>query len=360
MKKTIFLAAAMMMLTGCGTNVAGATPSNVGGTKATANTTTATAPANQVNAVTTTPKLTSNKVAPASSGFAVYSSKAVPGEVESLLVKAGKGSNVEVEMYEFTNHALAQALVDAKRRGANVRVIVGATYKGNSTTAHTLKNAGIPVETMNVTDHGYTDIDHVKLFVVNQDLLVGGVNFGAETYRTTDADVLVPGGVKTANALFNYDWRVGATGNYVRADNLQNQDPTIWLYTDNQIEPAVLNVIRSAKSSINLYMFSLDRTSIVDALVSAKRRGILVNVTVDQHYEKRVNARAVAALEGAGIHVTQSPYNSVLHAKVLIIDGKTVVFGSANYTNSGMRYNHEIITVLTSPSVAQGFEKVLS
>ena len=275
----------------------------------------------------------------------------VANKAEKIIASAHKGTVVDVEMYEFTNPTLAQSLILAERKGASVKVIMDATYKGDSTTATVLKHAGIPVEMMHVGSDGYTNIDHVKFLQVGSTLLVGSVNWGTGSGYTTDSDRVFHNAklAKEGQAFFGYDWRQAATGrNYVSDQHSFLSINGVQLVTDNRIEPAVLHALAQARHSIQVSMFSFDDTKLMDALIAAKHRGVQVSITMDSHYEKYINERAYKKLKASGVAVRYAPYSEVLHSKSAVIDGgKMVVMGSANWTNSGMKYNHELDVIVT-------------
>jgi len=42
-----------------------------------------------------------------------------------------------------------------------------------------------------------------------------------------------------------------------------------------------------------------------------------------------------------------------MHAKVVVIDGRCVVIGSHNWTESALRYNHEVSVLICSSDLAK-------
>jgi phosphatidylserine/phosphatidylglycerophosphate/cardiolipin synthase-like enzyme len=58
----------------------------------------------------------------------------------------------------------------------------------------------------------------------------------------------------------------------------------------------------------------------------------------------------------AGLDVRLDRFDGLLHHKVIIIDGQTVVFGSTNFTTSGLFKNDENMIILNDPATAQLFE----
>ncbi len=284
-------------------------------------------------------------VTPASANSVTVPASQVARTAESLIASARNGTAIDVEMYEFTNPKLAQALIAAKRKGANVRVIMDASYTGDNATASMLTNAGIPVRRMHVGSDGYTDIDHVKFLLVGHSIALGGVNWGTGSGYTTDEDLEITNAklAKEGEQFFSYDWRQAQTAHYVRDSRFFPPIDGIQLLTDNRIEPALLAALQSAQSSIEVSMFAMDRSTLRSALIAAQQRGVTVTAKLDGHYEKYLNQAAYNKLKAAGIHVQFAPYSEVLHAKMVNIDnGRILIVGSANWTNSGMLYNHEL------------------
>ncbi len=269
----------------------------------------------------------------------------VTQEALQIISRAKRGTSVNVEMYEFTDSQLAQALIDAENRGASVKVIMDASYRKDDVIQQMLQQAGIPVERMKVGSDGYTDIDHVKFLQVGNTLLVGSVNWGKWSDRTIDQDVELSGQTVSVEGriFFSYDWWQARNGIYERNTRFPLGFGRYQLLVDGQIEPAILNAINEAKQSIVVHMFALDRKSLVSALISAKARGVTVQVVLDSHYQRFLNAKSYRMLKNAGINVTYEPYKVVMHEKMMNIDnGQILIMGSANWTNSGMEYNHEL------------------
>src|SRR6266853_3716067 len=83
-------------------------------------------------------------------------------------------ASVLVQAYSFTSAPIAKALVDAKRRGVNVQVVLDKTQKTDKySSADFLRNSG--VATFIDTQHG---VAHNKVMViVGQTVITGSFNF---------------------------------------------------------------------------------------------------------------------------------------------------------------------------------------
>jgi len=117
---------------------------------------------------------------------------------------------------------------------------------------------------------------------------------------------------------------------------------------------AVLRTIHDARTTIRVQMYTLTLQEVVNALVRAKRRGVDVRIIVDrgQLHQDRNDSFRVASLASAGVPVLVDSVPGLMHNKVMVIDGETVLTGSFNYTWSAEHWNAENLLVLHDPALA--------
>jgi phosphatidylserine/phosphatidylglycerophosphate/cardiolipin synthase-like enzyme len=117
---------------------------------------------------------------------------------------------------------------------------------------------------------------------------------------------------------------------------------------DTAIARLWVNNISAAQDSLRLTFYDFTLLAVRDALIAAKQlnpnlqiRGIL-----DRSQVSNANVRAVACQAGAQFKYwdPEDP-RDLVHHKFMIIDGDddhpTVITGSANFTVSAVRFNHE-------------------
>lgn len=130
---------------------------------------------------------------------------------------------------------------------------------------------------------------------------------------------------------------------------------------DGGAEQLVLGAINGARQSIRLMAYSFTAESVVRALISARRRGVDVAVTVDyrNNLEEDRSGRARAALGAltfAGIPVRVVSAFPLQHSKYMEIDGRAVETGSYNYSSQAARRNSENAVIISgSPSIADQY-----
>lgn len=125
---------------------------------------------------------------------------------------------------------------------------------------------------------------------------------------------------------------------------------------DNIIKSAVLPLINSAHKYIYIPTFLITDKSVTQALISAKRRGVVVKVIVDATNAKGGHSMH-QTLRNAGVRVKTENYAGKMHSKAIIVDDKFVAIGSMNLSKSGNYKNDENLIVLNNPKAAIFYRK---
>ena len=154
--------------------------------------------------------------------------------------------------------------------------------------------------------------------------------------------------------------------NFVGGNNITT------LINGDQIFPALLSGIRSAKRSVNFETYTFVDGEVAkqftEALAEAAQRGVKVNAVLDAEGTKKMGRENLQRLRTAGVDVVKyhrgfwpdpRRYNNRTHRKLLIVDGKIAFIGGAGISDlwagnadstKHWRDNHYRIT---GPVVAQ-------
>jgi cardiolipin synthase A/B len=110
----------------------------------------------------------------------------------------------------------------------------------------------------------------------------------------------------------------------------------------------VIEPLRSAKRSIDIYVFTLSNADILGALRDAAGRGVAVRALVDMHPSgnKEAGRAALESLKEAGVEARPSPdYFTHTHAKSYVVDGSLALISSVNFLQDWQRTrDHGVIT----------------
>jgi phosphatidylserine/phosphatidylglycerophosphate/cardiolipin synthase-like enzyme len=110
-----------------------------------------------------------------------------------------------------------------------------------------------------------------------------------------------------------------------------------------------------AQQSIHFMAFSFTSDSIGSAIHARAKAGISV-AGVFEKTGSETQFSEYGKLLKAGLDVLQDGNPYVMHHKVIIIDGRTVIFGSYNFSNNADKDNDENLLIIDDPALAQAFE----
>jgi hypothetical protein len=178
-------------------------------------------------------------------------------------------------------------------------------------------------------------------------------------YYSTSRDFAViendPNDISAIEQVFNADF--------------QNQtvtppdgDDLVWSPTNSQT--ALLNLINSAQHSLLIENEEMSDTNIVNALVSAASRGVLVQIAMtndDNEYASEFKQLVAAGAEIATYAETASLY---IHAKVILADygspDAQVFIGSENFSNASLTENRELGLIISNAAIMASIETTLT
>src|SRR5213594_1309770 len=122
------------------------------------------------------------------------------------------------------------------------------------------------------------------------------------------------------------------------------------------IERQVVALIGSAVGSIEMAAYEFTNVYVEKAMLEAIKRGVKVALVLDRLETQGQQARLHDTLERAGCDVRLiSPRRGLMHDKYIVVDGKTVEWGSYNYTERAENKNFENATFATDSALAQQY-----
>jgi len=266
----------------------------------------------------------------------------------------GARRSIHLEMYEFQRLDLAALLLDAHDRGVAVTAIKDPSERSSRTVWAELEQGGVhvlafPIERLT--------IDHVKLLIVDgTQAIVGGINWGTASAQNHDFDVLATGPVvANLERVFSQDLALAGEPTVIAPPASDREIQVLVTRPGDGIRAAALAAIAAAHDSIDIEMFVLSDRLVQDALVAAAHRGLHVRVMLDPTQPQNADALALLKSAGATVRFYAQAGNELLHAKLGIFDGDTVLFGSCNWSRSGFTRNHELDLLIRDQSLARVF-----
>jgi len=281
----------------------------------------------------------------------------------TIVINSAKVS-VDMAVYQLDLPTVTQALIDAKTRGARVRVVTDAdVYEDpkENPSFKQLEKAGIKVVSGNPNA-----IMHNKFVVVDNSVVwTGSWNFTTnDTYRYNNNGIVIQSSRLASNytvvfekmfndKLFGAKRKGGGTTSKftVNGVNVEN-----YFASDDEVTTAIVNRLKQAKTSINFMAFSFTEDEIGTALIGrmtagVKVRGVFENTGSQTKFSEFTALKAA----GADVLIDGNPY--LMHHKVFIIDGQTVIFGSFNFSVNAQDDNDENLLIVDDVGMAKAFEE---
>jgi phosphatidylserine/phosphatidylglycerophosphate/cardiolipin synthase-like enzyme len=265
------------------------------------------------------------------------------GSAPVVALLAGARRTVDIVVYELSSKEVLAAIQAAAQRHVRVRVILDGKQSQNAGIVTQLQGMGAQAR---LSGPGFT-YTHQKTVVVdgrtafvftgNLDYLSlrSGRNFGVFDTAWQDIDDL--------GVLFEADWAATPAA----------LDCTRLVVAPDNARGRVLDVIAAAQHTLDVQALYITDTTVADALIAAKTRGVAVRVLINDPSfgfgTDETGKRLVAA--GVAARRTGSEF---VHAKVLIADGARVYLGSENFSVNSLLDNREAGVVLGSGEVDLG------
>ena len=117
---------------------------------------------------------------------------------------------------------------------------------------------------------------------------------------------------------------------------------------------AIEQAMETALDELLICVFTISDDRLSDAIQRAHRNGLTVRVISDNDKMKdKGNDVERLSLSGVDVRIDRSPEH--MHHKFMVVDGRTVLTGSYNWTRSAETRNEENLVVLDDPVLAGRF-----
>lgn len=291
-----------------------------------------------------------------------------PKTMANALIAAidGATTSLDFAVYGFNgSEEIIAALKAAKNRGVAVRGVVDSYASGSypyRSTAQVVADIGTVVADLD------DRIMHNKFFVIDgRWVWTGSTNISrpeidAEYYA--DLSVLIDStelaGIYTTEFAEMYagnfhDEKLDNTTHVLATLSDGTKIKSYFAPTDDAETNAIVAAINAASTNINMRTFFLTSQNVVNALKSAKDRGVAVRIILDAgsaHNEYSLHED----LRTYGLSVKVENWAGTEHCKAFSADGRVVVLGSQNFTLSGNTLSDENTLYIENFPMASAFD----
>jgi cardiolipin hydrolase len=124
------------------------------------------------------------------------------------------------------------------------------------------------------------------------------------------------------------------------------------------IKMYILREVESSTSTLDLAIHEMTSSDMAQALSKAKQRGVKVRIVTDSKQSKmKLSQVAYLIHQGIPIKVLGGKEKGVMNHRFLILDGKKVITGSFDWTETSEKWNYENILVLPEVDAVSLYQK---
>ncbi len=272
-------------------------------------------------------------------------------------------SSVDIAASQLDLPGVIQALLDAKKRGAVVRVVADVDIlsdKKENQAFKELENAGIRVVGGNPNA-----IMHNKFVVVDKTAVwTGSWNFTTnDTYRYNNNGVAIqsPELARNYTATFEKmfaDKKFGAQrkpGGTTPRLTIGGSAVENYFAPEDKVAAKIVARLKQAARTIDFMAYSFTDDDIGAVVLERAKGGVQVR-GVFENTGSETQYSEYGKLKQAKLDVRQDGNPYLMHHKVFIVDGKTVIFGSYNFSKSADEDNDENLLIVDDLALAAQFE----
>lgn len=120
---------------------------------------------------------------------------------------------------------------------------------------------------------------------------------------------------------------------------------------------AVVRELQAVRREVLVLAYSFTSKEIAKALVDAKLRGVHVEIVLDHSNEKEEYSDLHFFLQ-EGLTPMIDPHHAIAHNKVMVLDGRTIITGSFNFTHQAENENAENLLIIKGhPELISAYRK---
>ena len=188
----------------------------------------------------------------------------------------------------------------------------------------------------NITENGMYRNNNNAVWVVSPELAANFTTefaemflnrkFGASSPRNTPHPVLMLGGIVIEN----------------------------YFAPEDGVGREIISEIEDARRRIDFMVFAFTCRDIAQALAARMAAGVEVRGLIEaRNAGSKHSQHRFLEQHGAEIHLDKNPFN--MHHKVMILDRKTVITGSYNFSRNADTQNDENVIIIHDPGVAENY-----
>jgi phosphatidylserine/phosphatidylglycerophosphate/cardiolipin synthase-like enzyme len=266
--------------------------------------------------------------------------------------------SLRIKMFLFSDIDLIKAVVDAHKRGLDVKVMLNPTRRSgegeNESTRKILEDAGVTVKDTNP----FFGLTHEKSMVVDDKLaFIKSLNWETKNLTETRDYAIVtshPYEVKEIIMCFEADW---ARTDFNPGENAR----LIWCSVNGR--QRIARFIDEAKHSLFIQNERFQDLVIIERIIRAASRGVKVHIMVRPPHTLKKDkliegVGGLRIMDDVGIKIHKLKHLK-LHGKMLLADGCRAIVGSINLTPGSFDDRRELAIEVNDEEIIERLHKIV-
>lgn len=268
-------------------------------------------------------------------------------------------SSIDVAVFEFDIESVAQALINAKNRGVDVKVVYDNDYSDVDPQIQELKNAGI--EAMPDNRSAYM---HDKFFVFDDKCIwTGSFNISMNAAYRNNENALYFCSDKAAEN-YSMEFLEMFEGKFGPSSPANTPYPEFtidgvkienYFAPEDNVMEKIIKVLNSATTSVHFMAYSFTDSDLAGKLMEKALNGVKIEGIFETSGANTAYSQC-NALRSDGLDIRLDGNPRTFHHKVIIIDSKIVILGSFNFTSNANEQNDENILIVYDERLAKDYE----
>jgi phosphatidylserine/phosphatidylglycerophosphate/cardiolipin synthase-like enzyme len=263
--------------------------------------------------------------------------------------------SIDLAVYDLDLWSIRDALIRARRRGVQVRVVTERDNAGRAEIG-ALIAAGIPVIEDNLPSlmhHKFAVLDSLQVWSGSMNMTLGSAYSANNNLLALTSSELASSYTREFEEMFLQD-RFGAVS---LADTpypsviIQGNQVEVLFSPDDGVQRRLLELVGGAEHSVDFLAFSFTSAELAEAMLDRAGEGVEVRGVFDEE-QSGGQGSAYRLMRQAGLDVRLDTTRGDMHHKVILIDDAIVVTGSYNFSRSAEEQNDENVLILHAPPVA--------
>lgn len=134
--------------------------------------------------------------------------------------------------------------------------------------------------------------------------------------------------------------------------------PILSVFSPNA-EDKIISLIGSSQNTLDIEMYTFSSQKVISALKRAEERGVKIRIILEKRVDSATNQKTFDSLLAYGMQAKwASKIYELTHSKFMIVDGKTLLVGSINFSNNALNVNREADVIIQNNQILKDFTNV--